>query len=81
LLAARGWGARAARWDEMLNLLRERPQEVIARRERERLARVGIIKRGRWICGRWFPRWRLEEIREKYRDPPDDQVEEEGRCP
>ena len=76
LIAARGWAARTARWHEMLTLLRQRPREVVARRERERLARVGIRwstahalpKRGKWINGRWYPRWRLEQIGEKYRD-------------
>lgn len=43
LLAARGWDARATRWDEMFYLLRQRPREVITRLERERLARVGAL--------------------------------------
>jgi hypothetical protein len=40
LLAARDWDERAARWADMRILLSQRPPEVVARLERERLARV-----------------------------------------
>jgi FixJ family two-component response regulator len=40
LLAARDWAARIRRWREMLTLLRQRPREVVARLERERMQRV-----------------------------------------
>jgi hypothetical protein len=37
-----------------------------------------VPKRGRWIGGRWYPRWRLEELSEKYRDPPDGDLDDDA---
>jgi hypothetical protein len=36
---------------------------------------------GKWIGNRWYPQWRLDEIREKYRDPPDVDLGDPERAP
>ena len=43
----------------------------------ELIRRVIGEQRGKWMCGRWYPQWRLEELADKYRNPPDVEEEEE----
>ncbi len=81
MLLACDWETRAAHWREILRLLKRRPPEVVEQFEAKRMARVlesaALPERGVWVGDRFYPRWRIEELAEKYREPRDELEDDE----